>query len=52
MTIISAAIFLNNLDYSRAKATPPHPCIKRMDEEAACEGVVNYLEQAAMKSML
>ena len=29
---------LTNLDYSRAKATPPHPYIKRMDKEAACEG--------------
>ena len=27
-----------NLDYSRAKANPPHPRNKRMDKEAACEG--------------
>jgi hypothetical protein len=41
----------NNLVYSRAKADPPHPFIKGMGEEGACEGVVFYVEQAASKSM-
>jgi len=40
---------LFNLDYSRAEANPPHPFIKV--EEAACEGVVIYVEQAATKPM-
>ena len=39
------------MDYSRVEANPPHPCIKRMDKEAACEGVVLYVEQAVTKPM-
>ena len=35
---LSPASLIKSLDYSRAKANPPHPCIKRIDEEAACEG--------------
>jgi hypothetical protein len=38
-----------NLNYSRVEAIPPHPFIKV--EEAACEGVVFYVEQAATKPM-
>ena len=41
--------FLIRLDYSRAEANPPHPFIKV--EEAACEGVVFYVEQAATMPM-
>ena len=37
------------MDYSRAEANPPHPYYKV--EEAACEGVVFYVEQAATKLM-
>jgi len=45
---------LTSLNYSRAEANlphadPPRPYIK--DEEAACEGVVFDVEQAAMKPM-
>ncbi|MFC2164917.1 hypothetical protein ACFLT2_07975 [Acidobacteriota bacterium] len=38
-----------NLDYSRVEANPPHPHSRV--EEAACEGVVFYVEQAATKPM-